>query len=112
MAFNLEIISPSETLINDEVDLVIIPGVEGDLGILSNHMPIITTLRLGIIFIYKNKKIHKKFLVNGGILEMSDNKCSLLTEDISEANDKVFDIVDDDVLATKKNEILKKQFYS
>ena len=96
---------------NDEVELVIFPGTEGDLGILGNHMPIITTLRLGIIFIYKEKKIFKKFLVNGGILEMSNNKCTLLTEDISSTDEKDFSR-DDEQTASKKSEILNKEFYS
>lgn len=111
MSFNLEIISPSEVFMNDEVELVIFPGTEGDLGILSNHMPIITTLRLGIIFVYKNKKVFKKFLVNGGILEMSNNKCTLLTEDISSTDKKDFS-GDNEHIASKKLEILKKEFYS
>ncbi len=111
MSFNLEIISPSKVFMNDEVELVIFPGKEGDLGILSNHMPIITTLRLGLIFIYKNKKIFKKYLVNGGILEMSNNKCTLLTEDISSTDEKDFS-GDDEQTASKKSEILNKEFYS
>ena len=51
MSFNLEIISPQQTIFNDEIDLCILPGIEGDFGILKNHMPFLTTLRIGIAYI-------------------------------------------------------------
>ena len=100
MSFNLQIISPEKTLFDESIEMVIIPGTEGDLGVLSNHMPLITSLRLGNIYIYKDKKIIKKFLVNGGILEVIENRCTLLTEDISDLENEV--VSNDDQLAQKK----------
>ena len=76
MSFNLQIISPEKTLFDESIEMVIIPGTEGDIGVLSNHMPLITSLRLGNIYIYKDKKVIKKFLVNGGILEVIENRCT------------------------------------
>ena len=64
MSFNLEIISPQQIIFNDDIELCILPGIEGDFGILKNHMPFLTTLRIGIAYIYKNKKIIETFLVN------------------------------------------------
>ena len=83
---------------------------KGDIGVLSNHMPLITSLRLGNIYIYRNKKIIKTFLVNGGILEVFENKCTLLTEDISDSESEV--IGKDDELFKRKTEIASKQFYT
>ena len=110
MSFNLQIISPEKSVFDDEIEMVIIPGTEGDIGVLSNHMPLVTSLRLGNIYIYRNKKIIKKFLVNGGILEVLENRCTLLTEDISDLESEV--INNDDELSKKKAEIASKQFYS
>ena len=110
MSFNLQIISPEKSVFDEEIEMVIIPGTEGDIGVLSNHMPLITSLRLGNIYIYRNKKIIKKFLVNGGILEVFDNRCTLLTEDITDSESKV--IGNDDELAQKKSEIASQQFYN
>ena len=45
MSFNLEIISPQQIIFNDEIELCILPGIEGDFGILKNHMPFLTTLQ-------------------------------------------------------------------
>ena len=113
MSFNLQIISPEKTLFDESIEMVIIPGTEGDLGVLSNHMPLITSLRLGNIYIYKDKKVIKKFLVNGGILEVIENRCTLLTEDISDLESEVVNNDEkDDQLAQKKSEIASQQFYS
>ena len=87
MSFKLEIISPQDKIFDDEVDLCIMPGIEGDFGVLRNHMPFLTTLRLGIAYIYKEKKLIKTYLVNGGVVEVSKNHCTLLTEDIINSND-------------------------
>ena len=46
--FQLEIISPQKTIFNDEIDLCILPGIEGDFGILKNH-PFLTSLRIGVV---------------------------------------------------------------
>ena len=51
MNLNLEIISPQKVIFNEEIDLCILPGTEGDFGILKKHMPFLTTLRLGIAYI-------------------------------------------------------------
>ena len=84
--FKLEIISPNEIVFEKEIDLVILPGSEGDLGILKDHMPFLTSLRVGIVYIYQEKKIIETFLVTGGIVEVSQNRCSLLTEEVINTN--------------------------
>ena len=110
MSFNLQIISPEKSVFDEEIEMVIIPGTEGDIGVLSNHMPLITSVRLGNIYIYRNKKIIKKFLVNGGILEVFENRCTLLTEDISDSESEV--VNNNDELTRKKKQIASRQFYS
>ena len=110
MNLNLEIISPQEIFYNQEVDLVIFPGIEGDFGILKRHMPMLTYLRLGIIYVYKQRKIINSFLVNGGVVEVLDNKCTLLTEDIIESKD--FKIQQTDSKLEKlKSELTKNLYY-
>jgi|TARA_B100000287_G_scaffold59608_1_gene52264 F-type H+-transporting ATPase subunit epsilon len=111
MSFNLEIISPQKIFFNDEIDLCILPGVEGDFGILKNHMPFLTTLRIGIAYVYKNKKLIETFLINGGVLEVNENKCTLLTEDIIKSDD--FRKEDNDSEVEKeKIKVLEKLYYS
>ena len=111
MSFNLEIISPQQTVFNEEIDLCILPGVEGDFGILKNHMPFLTTLRIGIAYIYKNKKIIETFLVNGGIVEVSKNKCTLLSEDIVKTSEYRDEKTNSEI-EIQKIKVTKKLFYS
>ena len=86
MSFKFEIISPNELFFDQEIDMVILPGIEGDFGVLNNHMPFITSLRVGIVYIYFVKKLRETFLVAGGIIEVFENKCTLLTEDVCKSS--------------------------
>ena len=95
--FTVEIISPNQTILKQEADEVTIPSYEGQMGILNNHIPLITFLRPGIVIIKTN--VEKKFYVEEGTVEFSDNNLLILT---STARDLVnFD-------KTLANDLLKK----
>ena len=117
--FKLEIISPNEIVFEKDVDLVIFPGSEGDIGILKDHMPFLTSLRVGIVYIYLEKKIIETFLVTGGIVEVSQNRCSLLTEEVINTNSVNSTIKTEESsnknevnLESLKNKALEKLYYS
>ena len=95
--FTVEIISPNQTILKQDADEVTIPSYEGQMGILNNHIPLITFLRPGIVIIKTN--VEKKFYVEEGTVEFSDNNLLILT---STARDLVnFD-------KTLANDLLKK----
>tara|TARA_B100001778_G_C18024757_1_gene378274 strand:+ start:42 stop:431 length:390 start_codon:yes stop_codon:yes gene_type:complete len=75
--FTIEIISPDQTILKQEANEVVIPSYEGQMGILNNHIPLITFLRPGIIKI--NGKDEKKFYVEEGTVEFSNNNLLILT---------------------------------
>ena len=75
--FTVEIISPDQTILKLETNEVIIPSYEGEMGILKNHIPLITFLRPGIITI-KNEE-EKKYFVEEGTVEFSENNLLILT---------------------------------
>ena len=75
--FTVEIISPDHTIFKQEVNEVTIPSFEGQMGILNNHIPLITFLRPGIITI--KTKNEKKFYVEEGTVEFSNNNLLILT---------------------------------
>ena len=75
--FTVEIISPDQTIIKQETNEVIIPSFEGQMGILNNHIPLITFLRPGIITIKAEGE--KKFYVEEGTVEFSNNNLLILT---------------------------------
>ena len=117
--FKLEIISPNAIVYEKEIDLVILPGREGDFGILKDHMPFLTSLRVGIVYIYLEKKIIETFLVTGGIAEVSQNRCSLLTEEVINTNslsskNEIEESSNKDEINIKrlKDKALEKLYYS
>ena len=75
--FTVEIISPDQTVLKLETNEVIIPSYEGEMGILKDHIPLITFLRPGIITI-KNQE-EKKYFVEEGTVEFSENNLLILT---------------------------------
>ena len=95
--FTVEIISPNQTILKQEADEVTIPSYEGQMGILKNHIPLITFLRPGIVMIKTD--VEKKFYVEEGTVEFSDNNLLILTSTVR-------DLVNFD--KTLVNDLLKK----
>ena len=75
--FTVEIVSPDQTVLKQETKEVIIPSFEGQMGILNNHIPLITFLRPGIITIKAEDE--KKYYVEEGTVEFSNNNLLILT---------------------------------
>ena len=75
--FIVEIISPDQTILKQEANEATIPSYEGQMGILKDHIPLITFLRPGIITIKSN--VEKKFYVEEGTVEFSNNNLLILT---------------------------------
>tara|TARA_Y100000588_G_scaffold201712_1_gene215301 strand:+ start:403 stop:801 length:399 start_codon:yes stop_codon:yes gene_type:complete len=85
--FKLEIVSPEKTfLLKDDVTEVVIPGYEGEMGILKDHISIISFLKPGIIKVL-TKENEEKFYVEDGIIEFKENTLSILTSYISSLKD-------------------------
>ena len=78
--FNLEIISPEKILLKDEIISATIPSFEGEATLLSNHIPLITFLRPGIIKITGNKS--SEYFVEEGTVEFSKNSLIILSSSI------------------------------
>ena len=80
--FNLEIVSPEKSFFKDNnVIEVIVPAFEGEMGILKDHIPIISFLKPGIIKVFR-KTDEENYYVEDGILEFKDNNLSILTSTI------------------------------
>ncbi len=86
---NFELVSPERLLVSETCDMVVVPGEEGDLGILVEHAPIVTLVRPGVVAVYQGDTIDKRFFVAGGFAEVNEHGCILLTEealDLAEAS--------------------------
>ena len=75
--FSVEIITPDESILKLEAEEVTIPSYEGEMGILKDHIPLITFLRPGIILI--KSQVEKKYYVEEGTVEFSNNNLLILT---------------------------------
>ncbi|KJS20243.1 MAG: ATP synthase F0F1 subunit epsilon [Clostridiaceae bacterium BRH_c20a] len=73
----LEVVTPERKVLSEEITSIIVPAIEGYMGILPNHAPMISGLEPGIIK-YKVAGKYKKMAISGGFLEVSDNKASIL----------------------------------
>jgi len=112
--FNLEIISPNQTLINVEVKEVTIPAYEGLMTILKDHISLITFLRPGFIEAEIENKI-EKFYAEEGTVEFFDNKLLILTsstiklEDLTKEN--IVKMIDESKVLLQNSEIKDKEKY-
>lgn len=82
MAIALEIISPEKLLLARDVDMVVIPGTEGDIGVLPGHSELITGLRGGLVDIYEKGQVTDRFFVSGGFAEITESRCAVLADEI------------------------------
>ena len=81
--FSVEIISPDKSILKSETTEVTIPSYEGEMGILKDHIPLITFLRPGIISV-KQDQIENKFFVEEGTVEFSKNNLLILTSTVKD----------------------------
>ena len=83
--FNIEIITPIKSILKTETTEVTIPSYEGQMGILTNHIPLITFLRPGLIVIKNQEEI--KYYVEEGTVEFSNNNLLILTSTATNIKD-------------------------
>jgi F-type H+-transporting ATPase subunit epsilon len=76
----LEIISPDKQIFKGEVSSVKLPGADGSFEILNNHAPIVSTLAAGDVRVINAEKETENFAIDGGIIEMQDNKIVVLAD--------------------------------
>ena len=104
-SFNLEIVNPEKLFLSlDNVSEVVVPAFEGDMGILKDHISIISFLKPGIVKVFTGNEV-KELYVEDGIIEFSENSLSILTSRIID----IKEIKKDDLssMINEANEVLK-----
>jgi len=69
------LVMPERELLNTEADMVVVPGSEGDFGVLHGHAPLISTVRPGVLEVLQGNKVEQRFMVAGGIAEVTPETC-------------------------------------
>jgi len=106
-SFNLEIVNPEKLFLSlDNVSEVVVPAFEGDMGILKDHISIISFLKPGIVKVFTGNEV-KELYVEDGIIEFSENSLSILTSRIID----IKEIKKDDLssMINEANETLKDE---
>ncbi len=75
-----ELVSPEELLLSEPVDMVVVPGEEGDFGVLYQHAPFISGVRPGVIRVHNGGKVTERIFVSGGFAEVTPARCTVLAE--------------------------------
>jgi len=115
-----ELVSPERLLLSEEVDMVVVPGEEGDFGVLPRHAPMISTLRPGVIKVHDGGSVTEQIFVAGGFAEVTPTRCTVLAQEalavgdidraateqrLSDAKDDLLDAKDASETAAAEREI-------
>lgn len=77
---SLHVLSRDNVIFKDDVYMVLLPGVEGDMGVLRNHAPVLTKLRAGEIKVRKTSQAEQIIKVKSGMVEINENKVTCLVD--------------------------------
>ena len=111
--FTIEIITPDKTILKSEATEVTIPSFEGQMGILKDHIPLITFLRPGIIIVQNQEE--KKYFIEEGTVDFSDNNLLILTSTAKDLKNmeknSINDLIDQAEKKLKDNDLSDKDKY-
>ena len=109
---SFDLVSPENLIFNDEVGMIIVPGKDGDFGVLPGHSKVMSSLRPGRVMIYgEDKNLLKSFFVSGGFAEVNPEKCIVLAESVDEINSIEKASIEKEIeeLEQKETDISKEQ---
>lgn len=79
-AFKFELVSPERLLVSQDVEAVILPGTEGEMTVMANHAPLMTTIKPGVVTVKPVSGADERYVVFGGFADVTPEACTLLAE--------------------------------
>jgi F-type H+-transporting ATPase subunit epsilon len=79
--FKLELVSPEKLLLSRAVEMAVLPAVEGEMGVLPGHAPMIVALRGGVIAVTEGGQVTDRLFVGGGFAEVTPDRCTVLADE-------------------------------
>ena len=76
-----ELVTPERLLFSEAVEMVVVPGTEGNFGVLPGHAPLISTIRPGMIEIYEGQNVTRRIFVVSGVAEVTPERCTVLADE-------------------------------
>lgn len=81
-----ELVTPERLIVSQDVEMVVVPGTEGNFGVLPGHAPFISTIRPGTVDIYEGRAITERIFVVGGIADVTPGRCTVLADEAMPPN--------------------------
>ena len=78
---SFQLVMPEREVLATEADMVVVPGSEGDFGVLHGHAPLISTVRPGVLEVIQDNKVERRFMVVGGFAEVTSERCTVLADE-------------------------------
>jgi len=82
-----ELVSPHRLVKSEPVEMVVVPAVEGDIGVLPGHSRLVATVRAGLVDIHESGNVRDQYFVGHGFVEVSPERCTVLTEEAIHLDD-------------------------
>jgi len=82
----LEVVTPKGAVLSEDVDIVTAPGYGGEFGVLANHAPFLSTIKIGVLS-YKQEGNEDQLMISGGFCKVSDNQITFLVESAEHGRD-------------------------
>ena len=80
MSFMFELVSPERLLVSEQVESVVIPGTEGEMTVMANHAPVMTTIKPGVVTVRTAAGEQERYVVFGGFADILPDSCTLLAD--------------------------------
>ena len=82
-----ELVTPERLLLSEAVEMVVVPGTEGNFGVLPGHALLMSTIRPGTIEVYEGQRVIRRIFVAGGFAEVTPARCTVLAEEAAPADE-------------------------
>ncbi len=76
-----EVVTPERVVFAADADMVVVPGGDGDFGVLPGHAPLLSTVRPGTVDVYEGAKVGMRIFVSGGFAEVTEGRCTVLADE-------------------------------
>ena len=121
---SFELVSPERLLLSVEADMVVVPGSEGDFGVMPRHAPLVSTVRSGVIAVHDAGQVTERIFVAGGFAEVTPQRCTVLAEraisvadidraeieaELKSAREELADAANDDERSAAQHQVMLAQ---
>lgn len=82
-----ELVTPQQVVFAEEADMIVVPGGDGDFGVLPGHAPLLSTVRPGTVEVYEGDRVTMRIFVSGGFAEVTEGGCTVLADEAVPASE-------------------------